>query len=73
MKSTFGPEPYVYPYMSRSQRSLLAQLRIGVLPLKIETVRQYNVKVEDRICELCDLDVEDENHVVCSYPTYADI
>ena len=72
-KYTFGPEPYVYSYMSRSERSLLAQLRIGVLPLKIETGRYNNVKVEDRICELCDLDIEDEKHFVCSWPIYADI
>ena len=56
-KSTFGPEPYVYSYMSRSERSLLAQLRIAVLPLKIETGRYNNIKVEDSICNLCDLDI----------------
>ena len=72
-KYTFGPEPYVYSYMSRSERSLLAQLRIGVLPLKIETGRYNNVKVEDRMCELCDLDIEDEKHFVCSCPIYAAI
>ena len=56
-----------------SERSLLAQLRIGVLSLKIESGRYNNVKVEDRICELYDLDIEDENHFVCSCLTYADI
>ncbi len=34
-RSTFGPEPYVYSYIPRSERSLLAQLRIGVLPLPL--------------------------------------
>ena len=29
-----------------------------------ETDRYNNVKVEDRICELCDLDIEDEHHFV---------
>ncbi len=58
--------------MSRPERSLLAQLGIGVLPLKIETGRYNNVTVvEDRICELCDLDIEDENHFVCSCPIYS--
>ena len=40
---------YTHYYMSRSERSLLAQLRIGVLlPLNVETGRYNNVKVEDR-------------------------
>ena len=65
-KSTFEPEPYmyVYSYMSISERYLLAYLRIGILPLKLETGRYNNVRVEDRICELCHLHVQDENHVV---------
>ncbi len=39
--------------MPRLERSLLAQLRNGVLPLKIETGRYNKVKVDD---------YEDENH-----------
>ncbi len=46
-KSNFGAEPYVVSYMSRSERSLLAQLRVGVLPLKIETGRYCNLKLEE--------------------------
>ncbi len=39
--------------MSRSERSLQAQFRVGVLPLRIETGRYCNLKLEERICELC--------------------
>ncbi len=39
--------------MSRLQRSYLAQLRCGILPLDIETGRWYGVKEEDRICKAC--------------------
>ncbi len=54
---------YTHIIMSRSERSLFAQLRIRLLPLKIENWRYNKVKVV-RICELCHLDIEDENHFV---------
>ncbi len=60
-------------YMSRSERSLLAQLRVGVLPLRIETGRYCNLKLEERICELCSQDIEDETHFVCSCQTFEDL
>ncbi len=37
--------------MSRQQRSYLAQLRCGILPLHIEMGRWYGVKAGDRICK----------------------
>ncbi len=52
-KSNFGAEPHVVSYMSRSERYLLAQLRVGVLPLRIETEGYCNIKLEERICEQC--------------------
>ncbi len=54
-----------------SERSLLAQLR--VLPLRIETGRYCNLKLEESICELCSQDIEDETHFVCSYQTLEDL
>ena len=41
--------------LSRSQRSLVAQLRAGILPLAIEVGRFKNIPEENRLCELCDL------------------
>ena len=38
-KYSFETEPYVTKYLSRNKRSLFAQIRTGVLPLKIETGR----------------------------------
>ena len=59
-------ENYVKYCRSRPQRSLLAQLRCGILPLHIETGRYRNLKVEERICNLCKKDeIEDEIHFVC--------
>ena len=68
--------------MSRKRRSLLAELRLGVLSLHIETGSFKNVKdnvtakyrkvsVKERKCLLCKLDlVEDEILFVCTCIKY---
>ena len=40
--------------LSKSKRSLLAQLRLGVLPLAIETGRYTGKSIELRVCVVCD-------------------
>ncbi len=72
-KDNFQTEEYVKFCYSRKQRSLLAQLRLGILPLHIETGRYRNKTVEERICELCRNQVENEIHFVCECPHYNDI
>ena len=69
-------------YLPRSHRSLLAQLRSGILPLRIESGRFQNIcdpktgktrklKPQERVCTLCDLNlVEDEIHFVCICSKY---
>ena len=37
-------------YMNRQQRSLLAQLRCGILPLHIETGRFKTVRADNHSC-----------------------
>jgi len=65
-KENYCTENYVKYCMSRQQRSLIAQLRLGILPIHIETGRFRGTKLEDRICQLCDIqEVEDEIHFVC--------
>ncbi len=72
-KYAIGPEPYVSGYLSRFKRSLLAQLRSGILPLNIEVGRFRNIKLEDRICSLCPLNVvESEQHFILECPVYTD-
>ena len=63
-KNSYSVEPYVEANLSRSQRSLIARLRSGTLPLKIETMRfgQF-YQPEHRLCNVCK-EVEDENHFV---------
>ena len=64
-KNEIKTEDYILSNISKFKRSLLCQLRIGILPLEIETGRYTRKKVEDRICKLCKSDVEDEVHFVC--------
>ena len=60
-KEYFDAEKYVKINFDSSERSVLAQIRFGTLPLHIETGRFSNTKLEDRKCYFCDLDkVEDE-------------
>ncbi len=47
--------------MSKYERSLISQLRLGILPLRIETGRYSKLLEKDRICLLCN-QVEDEYH-----------
>ena len=50
-------------FIPKSHRSVLAKLRCGVLPLRIESGRFVNLPKESRIYELCTLDeVENEKH-----------
>ena len=47
--------------LSGFQRSLLTKFVSGILPLEIESGRYWNLKIEERICKVCDSrKVEDE-------------
>ena len=73
-KSEMCLEPYVYKVINRSHRSILAQLRCGILPLKIETGRFTNVPVEFRLCLFCsDNCIEDEEHFLFHCELYQEI
>ena len=64
-KNTFEAENYIKLNLTRSQRSITAQLRGGCLPLLIETGRYRGVKLEDKICPFCDRnEVETEYHFI---------
>jgi hypothetical protein len=72
-KENINTEDYVQSYMSHHARSLFAQFRHGILPIKIETGRFKNLKEEERICELCPLNVvENETHFLCECSLYTD-
>jgi hypothetical protein len=67
-------EAFVYCVHNRSQRSILAQLRCGILPLKVETGRFNQIPLEFRLCTLCDQNsVEDECHFLFDCTLYDEI
>ena len=57
--------------LPKYEKSMMAQLRSGILPLRIETGRFSRTPLEQRICELCNMGaLEDEIHVLCVCPLY---
>ena len=56
--------------LSRYQRSLLAQIKMGILPLKLETQRYQGLPPEKRLCTLCNMQTpEDELHFLFNCPS----
>lgn len=73
-KDNLKPEKYVCSSIPRYQRSIMASLRSGILPLKIETGRYESIPADERICELCcSGDIENEVHFLCSCSFYKDL
>ena len=70
-KHSPSTEPYVISFLPKYKRSLLAQLRSGILPLSIETGRCRNIPLNERFCILCNLgEVESEEHFICRCTKY---
>ena len=72
-KYVYNAEEYVRHCYNRKDRSLLAQIRLGILPLNIETGRYINKPVELRTCDTCQNCVEDEKHFILFCPRYTDL
>ena len=71
LKDNIEVEPYVKYGNNRQTRSLMAQIRCGILPIRIETGRFCNLPVENRLCEICNQnEVEDEFHFLMECPFY---
>lgn len=67
-------EPYLKYTLDKHKRSLFAQFRTGILPLKIETGRFSRLPLDERVCEMCNLTkIEDEFHFLCECTIYEDI
>ena len=63
------PQPYIN-IRDGKKRSMLAKLRTGILPLKIETRRYRYTPEHQRICVKCDLNViEHEKHFIFTVQT----
>ncbi len=71
-KENICTEDYVKQCTSRRKRSLMAQFRIGILPLHIETGRLRDKRINERVCLLCTSgEVENELHFLCVCTTYS--
>ncbi len=57
IKSNFGVEKYLLLNIDKYDKSLLSQLRYGILPLRVETGRFCNEKREERVCVLCETNI----------------
>ena len=66
-------ENYVTMNLTPSERSFIAQLRFGILPLAIETGRFSRTPVANRICPLCSSCTEDEVHFLFLCPMFASL
>ena len=73
-KTTFEPEKYVKINLSHSERSVLAQTRLGILPLHVETGRFTNTPLNDRTCVICQSNaIEDEFHFLFECDAYDEL
>ena len=69
IKDILEPEPYVLSNISSQRRSLLAQIRLGILPIRIKNGRFRSLPVQQRLCELCEMHkIENEIHFLCECP-----
>ena len=56
------------------EKSYLSQLRLGILPIAIETGRYRQVPISERKCTICKKnEVEDEFHILFKCPAYKNI
>ena len=71
-KNSFGEEEYLTCLRSRAKRSLVSQLRLGIFPLEIEVGRFWGIDLENRICKMCNINIENECHYLFECPCYQD-
>ena len=56
--------------LNRHTRSVTSQFRFGILPIRIETGRFKNIPKEERFCDNCQTEEEDEWHFAIVCPLY---
>ena len=68
----YGVENYCKVLVPFNDRSAFAKFRCGVTPIRLETGRYENIKLEERCCFTCSNLIEDETHVILQCPLYYD-
>ena len=72
-KVNLETERYLLLDMRREYRVALAKFRVGSHDLEIEKGRQLGKIREERICKFCNLDIEDEYHVLMHCSSYEEL
>ena len=67
-KNIFKLEPYLF-HSNKQERQILTKFRISSHTLNIERGRYLGLKQEERICNLCNSDIEDEQHFLVKCPS----
>ena len=65
-------ECYIKDILNHKHRSALAKFRCGVAPIWLETGRYECLDINQRICPICNYEVETEEHVLTRCPAYID-
>ena len=71
IKLAFTIPTYIRHSLTRQERSALAKLYCGNLPLKVETGRYRNIPREQRLCTSCNV-LEDEVHFLVECERYTE-
>ena len=75
-KDTFCAESYLTMNINRKCRSYCAQIRCGILPLRIETGRYGSIYIpeEEHVCNICESgDIENEYHFIFDCAAFIEI
>ena len=64
---------YLDIFLPHALRVAIGQFRVSSHQLEIENGRANGVPREKRMCRLCHLEVEDEEHFTCRCPSYVEI
>ena len=73
LKTVFELEPYLDNVNNFYLRKAITKLRCSDHKLKIETGRHYKLKLEERICDVCKIEIETEIHFLTSCPLYGSL
>ena len=71
LKSELAVAEHVTSFLSKKQRSLIPRLRMGNLPIALETGRYEGKSISERICVVCNRnETEDEWYLLFACPRY---
>ncbi len=71
-KTEMGTASHLNCNLPKFQRSLISQLRLGILPIRIETGRFTGLNEAERLCQLCTQNqIENEAHFMFDCNLYA--